>query len=180
MKSKKWPKKTVLDSTKVKKGVKTAAHIYHPTWREYPPRGWNSTQQLKRSLEDGGTQAWKFPQNSSLREAPAHWSCHRSWLDSFTVPLHSPNGRCKGLYEGIVSGSEKRWQIPPGRGACQSSERLEKSKPESRDFKTSHDLAVRRPSLWSRLTLIPPSEGVFLLGKYNVDTGPVNIWGPFY
>ena len=30
------------------------------------------------------------------------------------------------------------------RGACQISERLEKSKPESRDFETSRDLAVRR------------------------------------
>ena len=32
------------------------------------------------------------------------------------------------------------------RGACQISERLEKAKPESRGFKTSRDLAERRPS----------------------------------
>ena len=31
-------------------------------------------------------------------------------------------------------------------GACQISERLEKSKPESRGFETFRDLVVRRPS----------------------------------
>ena len=34
---KKHPKKIVLDPAKVKKGVKTAAHMYHPSHREYPP-----------------------------------------------------------------------------------------------------------------------------------------------
>ena len=34
-----------------------------------------------------------------------------------------------------------------GRGACQISERLEKSKPESRGFEASQDPTVRRPSV---------------------------------
>ena len=35
---KKYPKKIEFDPQNVKKGVKTAAHMYHPSHREYPPR----------------------------------------------------------------------------------------------------------------------------------------------
>ena len=37
-------------------------------------------------------------------------------LDSFTVPLHSPNGRHACRYccaKGLSLGSEKRWEFPP-------------------------------------------------------------------
>ena len=49
------------------------------------------------------------------------------------------NDRC--ALEFLYSSWQGRCQ-----GACQISERLEKSKPGSRDFETLRDLAVRRPS----------------------------------
>ena len=45
---KKHPKKIEFGTQRLKKGVKTAAHMYHPSYREYPPPppGW--TPSLKR------------------------------------------------------------------------------------------------------------------------------------
>ena len=44
------------------------------------------------------------------------WLIHWHWVDSSTVPLHSPNGRhfaCpSGCAKGLSLGSEKRWEFP--------------------------------------------------------------------
>ena len=69
------------------------------------------------------------------------------------------------------------------RCACQISERLKKSKPESRGFATSRDLAVRRSSTW----WIEAQENVrqidslsFSQEQNSLSTrGPCSRWGPY-
>ena len=91
---------------------------------------------------------------TDFRRHAAHVST--LWYQSHQQVLYSLSGKTsyrqiswslEAARLGVISHHPEIWQAPRQRccrGACQISERLEKSKHESRDLETSRDLAVRR------------------------------------